>query len=66
MKFLAIVAAALVTAAAATPVPASAGTPPQRWHSPGHGHGTRWKTVCKVRWHHGRKIRTCRRVRVRW
>lgn len=26
----------------------------------------RMKRVCTVRWHHGRKWRTCRNVRVRW
>ena len=29
-------------------------------------HGWRWRTHCKTWWHHGRKHRTCRRVRVRW
>jgi len=29
----------------------------QRWH---------WKTRCTTRWHHHRKVRTCRKVRVRW
>ncbi len=59
MKFLAATAAALVTAAVVTPVPASAAPNPPR-------HGWHWKQVCKVRVHHGRRIRTCRRVRVRW
>jgi len=63
MKFLAVVAAALVATAAITPVPASAAPGPQRWHHKGRTH---WKSVCKVRVHHGRRIRTCRRVRVRW
>jgi hypothetical protein len=29
-------------------------------------HGWRWKRVCKTRWTHHRKIRTCRKVRARW
>jgi hypothetical protein len=29
-------------------------------------HGWRWKRVCKTRWSHHRKIRTCRNVHVRW
>jgi len=57
MKFLAVVAATLVTAAVVTPVPASAA--PAR-------HGYRWKNVCKVQMRHHRRVRTCRRVRVRW
>jgi len=63
MKFLAVVAAGILAASALAPVaPASAA--PARW---GHGHhGWKWKKVCTVRWHHGRKIRTCRNVRVRW
>jgi hypothetical protein len=65
MKFLAVVAAGVLAASALTPVaPASAAPAPARW---GHGHhGWKWKKVCTVRWHHGRKVRTCRNVRVRW
>jgi hypothetical protein len=64
MKFLAVVAAGILAASAIAPVPASAAPAPARW---GHGHhGWKWKQVCKVRWHHGRKVRTCRKVRVRW
>jgi hypothetical protein len=29
----------------------------QRW---------RWKTQCTTQWRHGRKIRQCRKVHVRW
>jgi hypothetical protein len=32
----------------------------------GPHHGWRWKRVCKTRWTHHRKIRTCKNVRVRW
>ncbi len=32
----------------------------------GPRHGWRWKRVCKTRWTHHRKVRTCRKVRVRW
>ncbi|THD36841.1 MAG: hypothetical protein E7773_07555 [Sphingomonas sp.] len=28
--------------------------------------GWHMKRVCTVRWHHGRKVRTCRNTRVRW
>lgn len=62
MKLIALTAAALVTAAVATPVPATAQHAPQRhggWHY-------RTKTVCKVRWQGHRKVRTCRKVRVRY
>lgn len=31
--------------------------------SPRPGH---WKKVCKTRWTHHKKIRTCKNVRVRW
>ncbi len=60
MKFLAIVAAGVLAASAVVPVTADA-APGPRW-----GHKTKWKTVCTVRWHHGRKVRVCRKVRVRW
>jgi invasion protein IalB len=53
MKFLAVVAAALVTTAAMTPAPASAAP----------RHGNRWKTVCKVQHRHGHNVRVCRKVR---
>ena len=57
MKFLAVVAAALVSGAVMTPVPADAA--PRRAHY-------RMKTVCKTRWHHHRRVRTCHKVRVRY
>jgi len=61
MKFLAVVAAGVLAASALAPVPASAAPAPR------HGaHGTKWKKVCTVRWHHGHKVRQCRKVRVRW
>ena len=28
--------------------------------------GPHWRTRCKTWWHHGRKVRQCKRVRVRW
>ncbi|MDB5678028.1 hypothetical protein [Sphingomonas bacterium] len=33
---------------------------------PGVRRGWHMKRTCTVRWHHGRKVRTCRNVRVRW
>jgi invasion protein IalB len=56
MKFLAIVAAALVTTAAMSPAPASAAPNAPR-------HGAKWKTVCKVQVRHGHRNRVCRKVR---
>ena len=62
MKFLAVVAATMLTASSL--VPATAEAAPKRHH------GWKWttKTVCKTRWHHARKVRHCKkvRVRVRW
>ena len=29
-------------------------------------HSWRWKKVCKTRWTHHRKVRSCKKVRVRW
>ena len=29
-------------------------------------HGWHWKRVCKTRWTHHKKVRTCKNVRVRW
>jgi hypothetical protein len=29
-------------------------------------HGWRWKRVCRTRWVNHRKIRSCKKVRVRW
>lgn len=32
-----------------------------------HGNrGWHWRTRCKTWWHHGRKYRSCKRVRTRW
>ncbi|MBS0479650.1 MAG: hypothetical protein JSR79_10170 [Proteobacteria bacterium] len=28
--------------------------------------GWHWRTRCKTWWHHGRKYRSCKRVRVHW
>ncbi len=58
MKFLAVVAAAIVTTAAMTPAPASAAPNAPRWH------GARYKTVCKVQRRHGHVKRVCTKVRV--
>jgi hypothetical protein len=57
MKFIALMSAAAVAAAALAPVPALA----DRHHG-----GWKWKTVCKTSWHHGHKARECHKVRVRW
>ncbi|WP_157082202.1 hypothetical protein [Sphingomonas pruni] len=66
MKLLAVVAAGILAASALTPVTSASAAPaPDRW-SHGHHHGWKWKKVCTVRWHHGHKVRTCRKVRVRW
>jgi hypothetical protein len=78
MKSFILIAAALVAGATVAPAVASA-DPGQttvtrttvtrttdnerrynggrRWH---------WKTVCSTRWNHGRKYRSCRKVRARW
>lgn len=58
-KLLGLAAAALVTTVAFSAAPVDA----QRHHSGYHGY--RWKTVCKTRWVHHRKVRQCHRVRVR-
>jgi hypothetical protein len=61
MKILAVIAAGLVATAAITPVTVGTASAAPRW---GHG-GWGWKTVCTTRWHHGKKWRQCRKVRVR-
>lgn len=59
MKLLAIAAATgLVIGTLGVSAPAEA----QRHHD----RGERWKTVCKTRWVHHRKVRKCTKVRVRW
>ena len=58
MKFLAVVAATMLTASSLVPVAAEA-APPRH-------HGWKVKKVCTVKWKHGRKWRQCRNVRVRW
>jgi len=58
MKLLSLISAGLVATAVLAAAPASADR-----H---HGHGWKWKTVCKTSWHHGHKTRVCRKVRVRW
>lgn len=30
-----------------------------------HRRGNQWRRVCRTKWRHGRRIRTCTRVRVR-
>lgn len=62
MKLLAVAAVALVSSAVLAPVAVNAQPNPPR-HG---GYHYRWKTVCKVRWNHHRKVRTCHKVRVRY
>ena len=55
MKFVALIAATVVAAAALTPVPADAAR--HGWHN---------KRVCKTVWRGHHKVRKCRVVKVRW
>lgn len=57
MKFLAVVAATMLTASSLVPAVAEA-APPRH-------HGWKMKKVCTTKWKHGRKWRQCRNVRVR-
>jgi len=57
MKFLAVVAATMLTASSLVPAVADA--------APRRHHGWTTKKVCSVQRKHGRKIRVCRNVRVR-
>ena len=58
MKLLAMLSAGLVATAVLTATPAVADR--------GHGHGWKWRTVCKTAWHHGHKTRMCHKQRYRW
>jgi hypothetical protein len=74
MKLFMLAAAAALTIGAGASVPASAQTERVVTRTTtvdrhvtryGNDRGWRNKRVCKVRWHHNRKVRTCRTIRVR-
>ena len=77
MKFLLAIAAPFAVALTAMPAQAqevvhsttvTRHVEAKSVHSTNAGprHGWRWKKVCKTRWAHHRKIRSCKKVRVRW
>jgi hypothetical protein len=76
VKLLLVIAAPLALAAAALPAQAQDhvvhSTTVTRHvetdvhHSTAPHHGWHWKTVCQTHWTHHEKIRSCKKVRVRW
>ena len=69
IPLLAVAAAAAlaIPAASAAPAPApapmAAPAPAKAEFQRHHNRRATWRTVCRTKWRHGHRVRTCRRVR---